>query len=97
LEGSAAVTATAFRIARRQPWYGERELRYLKDYLDGLLDYSMARAPTPREAGFRAWLKDGTDSWLREDLTGALTLELPARNGKRPDRLQLPLTEDATA
>ncbi len=88
------MTTTEARIARRQPWYGERELRYLKDYLEGLLDYSMARAPTPREAGFRAWLKDGTDTWLREDLTGALTLELPARNGKRPDHVQLPLTED---
>ena len=82
------------RIARRQPYYAERELRYLKDYLDGLLDYSKARTPTTREAGFRAWMKQGTGDWLREDLTGAMTLELPARNGKRPDHVQLPLTED---
>ena len=95
---TTAVART--RIARRRPWYGERELRYLKDYLDGLLDYSMARTPTTREAGFRAWLKDGM-GWLREDWTGAMTLELPAgpptRNGQRPDHVQLPLTEDATA
>ena len=83
-------------IARRLPLYGERELRYLRDYLERLLEYVTARAPTPRETAFRAWLKEGTD-WLREDLTGAMTLELPARNGKRPDHVQLPLTEDATA
>ena len=96
LEGAQSVTSTSAdtRIARREPWYGDRELRYLKDYLDGLVDYSMARAPTPREAGFRAWLKDGTDNWLTETLTGAMTLELPARNGKRPDHVQLPLVEE---
>ena len=88
------TTATEQRIARRLPWYGERELRYLKDYLGGLLEYSTARAPTPREAGFRAWLKEGTDNWLREDWTGAMTLERPARNGKRLDHVQLPLTEE---
>ena len=95
---NAAVTATETIVSRRQPCYGDRELRYLKDYLDGLLEHSTARAPTRREAGFRAWLREGTTNWLREDLTGALTLEQPARprtptrNGKRP--VQLPLTED---
>ena len=89
------TTATT-RVARREPLYGERELRYLRDYLEGLLEYVVARAPTPREAGFRAWMREGT-TMLTEDLTGALTLELPARprtptrNGTRP--VQLPLVE----
>ncbi len=91
------MTTATDRLARRLPLYGERELRYLRDYLEGLLEYVAAREPTPREAAFRAWLKEGRDNWVREDLTGALTVELPARNGKRPDRIQLPLIEDATA
>ena len=88
------MTTTQQRIARREPLYGEQPLRYLRDYLEGLLEYSTDRAPTRREAGFRAWLKEGADNWLREDWTGAMTLELPARNGKRPDHVQLPLAKD---
>ena len=91
------MTATETIVSRRQPCYGDRELRYLKDYLEGLLEHSTARAPTRREAGFRAWMREGT-TMLREDLTGGLTLELPARpptptrNGRSP--VQLPLAED---
>ena len=72
-------------VARRQPLYGEAELRYLKDYLERLLEKTTARAPTRREVGFRVWLIDGL-AWLREDPTGALTLERPAvhSNGRRP-------------
>lgn len=91
------MTATETIVSRRQPCYGDRELRYLKDYLEGLLEYTSARAPTQREAGFRAWLREGATGWLREDWTGSMTLELPARpptptrNGTGP--VQLPLVE----
>ncbi len=81
------------RIPRRQPHYGEAELRYLKDYLERLLEKTVARAPTRREAGFRLWLRDGMD-WLREEHAGNLTLERPvvrSSNGRTPTEYQLRL------